>query len=154
MFPHICCPQHPQDLLPYNRVRGLKGIRPILAIFFQGICSLPDPVFLNDGRYLNELAIECHIVYGRVLIIRLQDKLCSRLGPHGERYAIVVTHARKFFINKLPSVVRFLVQHPVCEDRRGYLIPLMGLHMPLLVLKQHHIGLVHRCRITGTASIF
>ena len=57
------------------------------------------------------------------------------------------------FINQVPSAVWFLVQHPIWEDRRGYLIPLMGLHAPLLVLERHHIGLVHICGITRTASV-
>ena len=57
------------------------------------------------------------------------------------------------FINQLPSALRFLVQHPVREDRNGYSIPLMGLHTPLLVLGRHHIGLVHGCGITETASV-
>ena len=153
MFPHICHPQHPEDLFPYDRVLGLKGISPSLAIFFLGILSLPDTVFLKDGVSLNEIAIECYIVCGRVLRIQLQDQICSCLGPHGERDGIVVIHTRQMFINQLPSAVRFRVQNPVCEDRRGYLIPLMGLHTPLLVLEQHHIGLVHGCGITGTASV-
>ena len=29
----------------------------------------------------------------------------------------------------------------------------MGLHTPLLVLERNHIGLVHECGITGTASV-
>ena len=107
-------------------VCGLKGISPSLVIFFQGIRSLADPIFLNDGGSLNKLAIKCHLVCGRVLRIRLQDQLCSQLGTCGERYAIVVMYARHMFTNQLPSTVQFLVQHPFCEDRRGYLIPLMG----------------------------
>ena len=128
-------PHHTEDLLPYDRVLGLRGVSTSLAVLFQGICSLTNPVFMNDGRSLDELAIECHIFCGRVLIIQLQDQLCSRSVPRGERDAIVVTHARQIFINKIPSAVRFLVQQSVREDQRGYFLPLMGLHTPLLVLE-------------------
>ena len=57
------------------------------------------------------------------------------------------------FINQLPSAVQILVQHPVRGDQRGYLIPLMGLHTPLLVLERYNIELVHECGITGTALV-